>query len=241
MTLAKKGLLHSKLFLSLLGSVVIVLILGMLGISMLKPITQRLALLEQHQNAMVPQADIVSLRDAVAMQDTQLKALAEQHVQFGRDVVALRQKLGLPEKLEQQLQAQHVELNTLKDSIEALKKTAVPATQMSDKPAVSAVQATVHAATADITSMHPDTPKKSAARNTRAVRAATRSVHFVLTGIEQRGTTSFAAVAPKGFSDLSQVRLIGEGESFAGWALVNAGFRQATFRVNGCLQTVSSQ
>jgi hypothetical protein len=64
---------------------------------------------------------------------------------------------------------------------------------------------------------------------------------FVLTGVEQRGTSALAAVAPQGFSDLSQVRLIGEGESVAGWTLVSTGYGQATFRVNGRLQTVSAQ
>ncbi|GDM24664.1 hypothetical protein BvCmsNSNP012_04911 [Escherichia coli] len=56
---------------------------------------------------------------------------------------------------------------------------------------------------------------------------------FVLTGTELRGGTTRAAVAPRGYTSLSQVALLGEGESVAGWTLVYAGHGEATFRVNG--------
>lgn len=60
-----------------------------------------------------------------------------------------------------------------------------------------------------------------------------RNAPFVLTGVERRGAESWAAVAPKGYSSLSQIALVGEGEAVAGWTLVRAGYGQATFRVNG--------
>ncbi|EPD4243401.1 Tat (twin-arginine translocation) pathway signal sequence, partial [Escherichia coli] len=60
-----------------------------------------------------------------------------------------------------------------------------------------------------------------------------RQVPFVLTGTERRGALSYAAVAPRGYTSLSQVALLGEGESVAGWTLIHAGHEQATFRVNG--------
>lgn len=56
---------------------------------------------------------------------------------------------------------------------------------------------------------------------------------FVLTGVERRGVGSWAAVAPRGYSGLSQIALIGEGEAVAGWTLVSVGNGKATFRVNG--------
>jgi hypothetical protein len=177
------------------------------------------------------------MADVVQTQAKQLKSLAERQDSLTRQVGALTLTNGLPEKLAQQLQAQQVELNALKDSIESVKKSAtekpVPAVAPStDVPAAPS-------ATAKITPKHKPTPIKSSPRN--AVTRVARKAPFVLTGVEQRGTTAFAAVAPQGFSDLSQVRLIGEGESVAGWTLVSAGYRQATFRVNGRLQTVSAQ
>ncbi|TKU73631.1 hypothetical protein FDX14_09175 [Citrobacter sp. wls710] len=58
---------------------------------------------------------------------------------------------------------------------------------------------------------------------------------FVLTGVERRGAESWAAVAPRGYHSLSQIALIGEGETVSGWTLVRAGYSEATFRVNGHL------
>ena len=58
-------------------------------------------------------------------------------------------------------------------------------------------------------------------------------VPFVLTGVEKRGAESWAAIAPRGYSNLSQVALVGEGETVSGWTLVSAGYGEATFRVNG--------
>lgn len=60
-----------------------------------------------------------------------------------------------------------------------------------------------------------------------------RQAPFVLTGTERRGALSYAAVAPRGYTSLSQVALVGEGESVTGWTLIHAGREQATFRVNG--------
>lgn len=241
MTPAKKGLLRSKTFWLVTGGVVTVLILGMVGAGTVKHVDQRIAQLEQAQKALAPQDDMTSMADVVQAHAKQLKALAERQDSLRQRLEGLAATNGLPEKLEQQLQAQQVELNALKDSLEALKKSAATApaenTAPAGKPSVSVPAAP--SATAKITPKHQPTPIKSAPR--KAVRRVARKAPFVLTGVEQRGTAAFAAVAPQGFSDLSQVRLIGEGESVAGWTLVSAGHGQATFRVNGRLQTVSAQ
>ncbi|STJ16021.1 Uncharacterised protein [Escherichia coli] len=65
------------------------------------------------------------------------------------------------------------------------------------------------------------------------VSVISRSAPFVLTGTEQRGGRTYAAVAPRGFTRLSDVTLLGEGESTAGWMLERAGRGEASFRVNG--------
>lgn len=237
MTPAKKGLLRSKTFWGATAGVVAVLVAGLVGSGAMRHVDQRIVLLEQAQKALAQQDGMNSMADELQAQAKQLKSLAERQDSLMRQIGALTLTNGLPEKLEQQLQAQQVELNALKDSIESVKKSAaekpVPAVEPStDVPAAPS-------ATAKIIPKHKPTPIKSSPRN--AVPRMARKAPFVLTGVEQRGTSAFAAVAPQGFSDLSQVRLIGEGESVAGWILVSAGYGQATFRVNGRLQTVSAQ
>ncbi|MGP0820784.1 hypothetical protein ACUNER_22895 [Serratia sp. IR-2025] len=237
MTPAKKGLLRSKSFWGATAGIVAVLVAGLVGSGAIKHVDQRIARLELAQQVLVPQEDMNAMADKLQVQAKQLNSLAERQDALTRQMGALTQSSGLPEKLEQQLQAQQVELNALKDSIESVKKSAtekpVPAVAPStDVPAAPS-------ATAKIIPKHKPVPIKPSSRNTQP--RVTRSAPFVLTGVEQRGTSAFAAVAPLGFSDLSQVRLIGEGESVAGWILVSAGYGQATFRVNGRLQTVSAQ
>lgn len=67
-----------------------------------------------------------------------------------------------------------------------------------------------------------------------------RNAPFVLTGVEKRGQSP-AAIAPRGYSSLSQVALVGEGETVAGWTLVSAGYGEATFRVNGRLTVLRAE
>lgn len=237
MTSAKKGLLKSQTFWVATAGVVVVLVAGLVGSGAIKHVDQRIAQLEQAQKVLASQDGMNSMVDELQTHAKQLKSLAERQDSLARQIGELTLTNGLPEKLEQQLQAQQIELNALKDSIESVKKSAtenpVPAVAPStDVPAAPS-------AIAKIIPKHKPTPIKSSPRNT--VSRVARKAPFVLTGVEQRGASAFAAVAPQGFSDLSQVRLIGEGESVAGWTLVSAGYGQATFRVNGRLQTVSAQ
>lgn len=233
MTSAKKGLLRSPTFRGATAGAVVVLVAGLVGTGAINHVDQRIAQLEQAQKALAPQDGMNSMADVVQTQAKQLKSLVERQESLTRQVGALTLTNGLPEKLAQQLQAQQVELNALKDSIESVKKSAA------EKPVPTVAPSTdvpaAPSATAKIIPKHKPTPVKS------AVPRVARKAPFVLTGVEQRGTSAFAAVAPQGFSDLSQVRLIGEGESVVGWILVSAGYGQATFRVNGRLQTVSAQ
>ncbi|MGP0838132.1 hypothetical protein [Serratia sp. CY85251] len=247
MTSAKTGLLRSKAFWGATTCVVAVLVAGLVGSGAVRHVDQRIARLEQAQKALAPQDGMNAMADKLQAQARQLKDLAKRQDALTRQMGALTLTNGLPEKLEQQLQAQQVELNALKDRIESVKKSAVvlppekpvPAATTIVPPTPSTAVPPAPSATAHITPKHKPVPIKSSPRN--AVPRVARNAPFVLTGVEQRGTSAFAAVAPQGFSDLSQVRLIGEGESVAGWTLVNAGHGQATFRVNGRLQTVSAQ
>ncbi|MBH2547623.1 hypothetical protein I5Q23_22145 [Serratia marcescens] len=239
MTPAKKGVLRSKTFWGATAGIVVVLMAGLVGSGAIRHVDQRIALLEQAQKALAPQDGMNSMADELQAQAKQLKSLAERQDSLTRQIGALTLTNGLPEKLAQQLQAQQVELNALKDSIESVKKSATEKTVPAVAPSTDVPAAP--SATAKIIPKHKPTPTpiKSSPRN--AGPRVARKAPFVLTGVEQRGTSAFAAVAPQGFSDLSQVRLIGEGESVDGWTLVRAGYGQATFRVNGSLQTVSAQ
>ncbi len=239
MTPAKKGLLRSKSFWGATAGIVAVLVAGLVGSGAIKHVDQRIARLELAQQVLVPQEDMNAMADKLQVQAKQLNSLAERQDALTRQMGALTQSSGLPEKLEQQLQAQQVELNALKNSIESVKKSATEKPVPTTAPAPSTTVPAAPSATAKIIPKHKPTPIKSSPRN--AGPRVARKAPFVLTGVEQRGTSAFAAVAPQGFSDLSQVRLIGEGESVAGWTLVSAGYGQATFRVNGRLQTVSAQ
>ncbi|WP_447870036.1 hypothetical protein [Serratia fonticola] len=237
MTPAKKGLLRSKSFWGATAGVVVVLVAGLGGTGAIRHIDQRIVQLEQAQKALAPQDGMNSMADVVQTQAKQLKTLAERQDSLTRQIGALTLTNELSKKLEQQLRAQQVELNALNDNIESVKKSAAETSAPTVTPSTSVPAAP--SATAKITPKHKPVPIKSSPRN--AEPRLTRKAPFVLTGVEQRGTSAFAAVAPQGFSDLSQVRLIGEGESVAGWTLVSAGYGQATFRVNGRLQTVSAQ
>ncbi|HEI8868320.1 TPA: hypothetical protein SLG40_003882 [Serratia odorifera] len=237
MTSANKGLLRSKAFWGATAGVIVVLVAGLAGTKAIKHVDQRIAQLEQAQKALTPQDRMNSMADVVQTHAKQLKRLAERQDLLTRQIGGLTLSNELTEKLKQQLQAQQVELNALKDSLESVKKSATEKSAPTVAPLAPEPAATP--ATAKITPKHKPTSIKSSPRN--SVRRVARKAPFVLTGVEQRGTSSFAALAPQGFSDLSQVRLIGEGESVAGWTLVSVGHGQATFRVNGRLQTVSAQ
>ncbi|WJV54846.1 hypothetical protein PCO85_05290 [Prodigiosinella aquatilis] len=64
---------------------------------------------------------------------------------------------------------------------------------------------------------------------------------FILTGIEQRGGQTFAVVAPRGATTLSQMRLLSPGDSAWGWKLRRLEGNEALFSVNGIPQRISAQ
>lgn len=136
MTPAKKGLLRSKTFWGATAGVVVVLVGGLVGTGVINHVDQRIAQLEQAQKALAPQDGMNSMADVVQTHAKQLKSLAERQDSLTRQIGALTLTNGLPERLDQQLQAQQVELNALKDSIESVKKSAV------EKPAPTVAPST---------------------------------------------------------------------------------------------------
>ncbi|WP_286313742.1 hypothetical protein [Edwardsiella ictaluri] len=94
---------------------------------------------------------------------------------------------------------------------------------------------TVPAAAIPAQEKTPTDVKKPLPVKPRSTAVVARHAPFVLIGVERRGAESWAAVAPRGYHSLSQIALIGEGETISGWTLVRAGYSEATFRVNGRL------
>nr|WP_159465213.1 hypothetical protein [Scandinavium goeteborgense] len=226
----KKNRLRSRATWIFTGSVLIVLVSGMVDIHASRELKQRIDQLERAQKTMTSQGDVATLRATLVTQQKQLTALAAQQAEYQRQLTTTDHDT---KQLQAQLTAQQAGLTALKDRLDALKKTAAPA----PSPVIPVVP--VLPASAGIPQKHHSTPVKPApGKNANWVAL---KVPFVLTGTERRGTATFAAVAPPGFSDLSQVTLTGVGESVAGWQLVSTGAGQATFRVNGRLQTVSVQ
>ncbi|HEY3986754.1 hypothetical protein [Cedecea sp.] len=228
--LVKKNRLRSRATWIFTGSVLIVLVSGMVDIHASRELKQRIDQLERAQKTMTSQGDVATLRATLVTQQKQLTALAAQQAEYQRQLTTTDRDT---KQLQAQLTAQQAGLTALKDRLDALKKTAAPA----PSPVIPVVP--VLPASAGIPQKHHSTPVKPApGKNANWVAL---KVPFVLTGTERRGTATFAAVAPPGGRDLSQVRLIGVGELVAGWRLVSTGSGQATFRVNGRLQTVSVQ
>lgn len=92
-----------------------------------------------------------------------------------------------------------------------------------------------HSAATPAPGKTPAEVKKPLPVKSRSTAVVSRQAPFVLTSVERRGAESWAAVAPRGYHSLSQIALIGEGETVSGWTLVRAGYSEATFRVNGRL------
>ena len=216
--------------LPLYGGVAVALAVAGLTFISLKSVSaldQRLAHVEKQQNVVYSQAltqsDLTPLQDSLKAYGGDLKrqqqigalqaALKEDR--SGPALVALQQAVGDLSAARQSMLAQlsglDAQLNALQDKTKETPHTDTP-------PAVK---------------------KPAPAKPHRAAHKVARRAPFVLTGVEKRGNTSFAAVAPQGFSDLSQIRLIGEGQSVQGWTLIGVGYGQAQFRVNGHVTAVN--
>ena len=190
----------------------------------------RLATLEQQQGERLTPAALAPLQSRLSELETKLQAESARLAQLARQPVLteVQQTLlkELPASLEQ-IQAAQKALSLRLDTLAALAEKSQSRTVQSESPSASGTEkkdmsgTTVVQKTARPATARSGTPRTS------------RYAPFVLTGTERRGALSYAAVAPRGYTSLSQVALLGEGESVAGWTLIHAGHEQATFRVNG--------
>lgn len=174
----------------------------------------RLARLEAAQNAFPTREALSSLQASLSALATRTGAL-----EFRLNQVAgeMTRPQTAPE-MAVQIQQLRQEEQALSDRVAHL--------QTKDSRVPDATPAKVQAVPAVIP--RPETKPVTRARKGRSIQAP--SAPFVLTGTERRGAQLLAAVAPRGFDDLSQVQLTGPGETFMGWVLVEVDLHQAQFR-----------
>ncbi|HCQ0613415.1 TPA: Tat (twin-arginine translocation) pathway signal sequence [Escherichia coli] len=194
----------------------------------------RLATLEQQQRERLTPAALAPLQSRLSELEAKLQTESARLAQLARQPVLTAsqqtQLKELPASLEQ-IQAAQKALSLRLDTLAALAEKSQSRAVQSESPSASG------SGKKDVSGMKGASPVVQKTARPATARSGTprtsRQAPFVLTGTERRGAMSYAAVAPRGYTSLSQVALLGEGESVAGWTLIHAGYEQATFRVNG--------
>ena len=194
----------------------------------------RLATLEQQQRERLTPAALAPLQSRLSELEAKLQTESARLAQLARQPVLTAsqqtQLKELPASLEQ-IQAAQKALSLRLDTLAALAEKSQSRAVQSESPSASG------SGKKDVSGMKGASPVVQKIARPATARSGTshtsRYAPFVLTGTERRGALSYAAVAPRGYTSLSQVALLGEGESVAGWTLIHAGHEQATFRVNG--------
>lgn len=211
--------------------------LGLAFISLRAGVSQenRLSYVEKQQNVVYTQALAkTDLEPVQATINTQGEAIKRQQAQLdaiGKSLEALSAK-GLPDAVSQVRESVNG-LNEAQTALQSRQSAIEQAVKTLQHPPQKAQQATAEVKAA------PEVKKPTPAKPHLNVKTVTRKAPFVLTGVEKRGSESFAAIAPAGFSSIAEIRLIGEGQSVNGWTLIHAGYGQAQFRANGRITTIN--
>ncbi|HFF9411290.1 TPA: Tat (twin-arginine translocation) pathway signal sequence [Escherichia coli] len=194
----------------------------------------RLATLEQQQGERLTPASLAPLQSRLSELETKLQAESARLAQLARQPVLTEvqqtQLKELPASLEQ-IQAAQKALSLRLDTLAALAEKPQSRAVQPESPSASGTEKKDVSGTKGASPVVQKTARPATARS--GTPHTFRQAPFVLTGTERRGAMSYAAVAPRGYTSLSQVALVGEGESVTGWTLIHASHEQATFRVNG--------
>lgn len=194
----------------------------------------RLAILEQQQRERLTPAALAPLQSRLSELEAKLQTESARLAQLARQPVLTAsqqtQLKELPASLEQ-IQAAQKALSLRLDTLAALAEKSQSRAVQSESPSASGTEKKDVSGTKEPSPVVQKIARPVTARS--GTPRTSRQAPFVLTGTERRGAMSYAAVAPRGYTSLSQVALLGEGESVAGWTLIHAGHEQATFRVNG--------
>ncbi len=194
----------------------------------------RLATLEQQQGERLTPAALAPLQSRLSELEAKLQTESARLAQLARQPVLTEvqqtQLKELPATLEQ-IQAAQKALSLRLDTLATLAEKPLSRAVQSESPSASGTEKKDVSGTREPSPVVQKTARHLTARS--GTSHTFRQAPFVLTGTERRGALSYAAVAPRGYTSLSQVALVGEGESVTGWTLIHAGREQATFRVNG--------
>ena len=194
----------------------------------------RLATLEQQQGERLTPAALAPLQSRLSELETKLQTESVRLAQLARQPVLTEvqqtQLKELPASLEQ-IQAAQKAFSLRLDILATQAEKPQPRAVQPAPPSASGTGKKDVSGTKGASPVVQKTARPATARS--GMSRTSRQAPFVLTGTERRGALSYAAVAPQGYTSLSQVALLGEGESVAGWTLIHAGHEQATFRVNG--------
>ncbi|QNQ18636.1 hypothetical protein HF650_02125 [Kosakonia sp. SMBL-WEM22] len=202
-----------------------------LGISNLD---ERLTRLESQGSTVASAETVAALQSDVTMLSAGLQDTRKNLGEVQQRLSAVAKQTGSDDAVRQSLrtfqdaqQGLETRLSALTEQLTALKTHPAPAA-----PVAAPVKKTEPAA---------KKPRPADTRRAAPSLRVARTAPFVLTGVETRGNDSWAAIAPRGYSSLSQVALVGTGETVAGWTLVSAGYGEATFRVNGRLTVLRAE
>ncbi|EON3058066.1 Tat (twin-arginine translocation) pathway signal sequence, partial [Escherichia coli] len=184
----------------------------------------RLATLEQQQRERLTPAALAPLQSRLSELEAKLQTESARLAQLARQPVLTAsqqtQLKELPASLEQ-IQAAQKALSLRLDTLAALAEKSQSRAVQSESPSASGTEKKDVSGTKEPSPVVQKIARPATARS--GTSHTSRYAPFVLTGTERRGALSYAAVAPRGYTSLSQVALLGEGESVAGWTLIHAG------------------
>lgn len=198
-----------SVFLYVMGGLILFTLIGITVMS-LKQVQSLTAEVAQLQTAVQVKPDLTPLQTQITSLQQQIKTLQGQQNSLAEKSVV--------DALQQQVNELDMQLHQQTTSVTELNSAL---TSLQNQPKV-------------LTRPSAEIPPASRKKVSRPVLAP-----FSLTGIEMRGGIAFAAVAPLQAYRLSDVSLIGVGESRQGWTLLATSGQQAQFSVGGKTRTLT--
>ncbi|EEW5074208.1 hypothetical protein D8U43_004264 [Escherichia coli] len=196
---------------------------------------------EQDERIAALEGQMKTYSDALALSGSELEPLRSRLAETEKQLKSVTERLTLLEQRPVLTEEEHARTGQMAASLASLQATLAQQgetlraydlrLEKLEKALFTPVSPSSAKGTGTVKSTPAVTPRQK--KGSSGVSVISRSAPFVLTGTEQRGGRTYAAVAPRGFTRLSDVTLLGEGESTAGWMLERAGRGEASFRVNG--------
>ncbi|EHO7077825.1 hypothetical protein KJI55_004506 [Escherichia coli] len=196
---------------------------------------------EQDERIAALEGQMKTYSDALALSGSELEPFRSRLAETEKQLKSVMERLTLLEQRPVLTEEEHARTGQMAASLASLQATLAQQgetlraydlrLEKLEKAPFTPVSPSSAKRTGTVKSTPAVTPRQK--KGSSGVSVISRSAPFVLTGTEQRGGRTYAAVAPRGFTRLSDVTLLGEGESTAGWMLERAGRGEASFRVNG--------